>query len=42
MQNDHHTHIMNGSSPRLVAVATSGFICVPEQKVNEVHPTMHL
>lgn len=42
VQNDHRTHVMNCDSPWLVAVATGGFICVPEQEVNEVHPTMRL
>lgn len=42
MQNNHHTHIMNCNSPWLVAVGTRGFICVPEEEVSEVHPTMHL
>lgn len=42
VSNDCHTHFMNCDGPWLVAVATGGFICVPEQEVNEVHPTVHL
>lgn len=42
MQSDHRTHLLNCDRPRLVAVATRGFISVPEEEVNEVHRTMHL
>lgn len=42
MQIGHYTHIRNCDGPRLVAVATSGFIWVPEQEVNEVQPTVPL
>lgn len=41
-QNYRHTHFMNRDSTRLVAVATGGFVRVPEQEVNEIHPTTHL
>lgn len=42
MHNEQHTYIISWAGPRLVAVATGGFTCVFEQKVNDVHPIVHL
>ncbi len=36
------THVMDCDSPRLVAVATGGFFCAPEQQVSEVYLITHL